>query len=238
MVDTPKTSFIPKQTFRSVPGRVSHTQAHFNVPSFIGMIIFLCGMILAVGVFLYKDYSEKALVSKKQELQDIKNSFNRDDIEALRALDRRITIASSLLYGHLSPSLVFDALELRTQHDVGFTDFSYARGESGTAEVVLKGTALRFNTVGLQSKGLADTEVLASTIFSDVNVGEDGMIHFTATSQGNNALLAYAATAVVVPAQDQTLATTTEGVGSSVQDIATTTEGVNDGADDSASDTE
>jgi hypothetical protein len=209
MVDSPKTSFIPKQAIGSVPGRVPHRRRHFNILGFIGMVIFLCGMILAVGVYLYKDVSEKALVSKKQELKDIKSSFSQSDIEALRELDRRINVANVLLNEHLSPSVVFDALELRTQRDVTFTDFSYDRRESGSVELVLEGTALRFNTVALQSTQLADAEVLARTIFSGLNVDDDGHVQFTSTSEGNKAALAYTVLPVGIPLEDQSVGTTT-----------------------------
>ncbi len=208
MVDSTKTSFIPKQAIGIVPGRVPHRK-HFNILSFIGIVVFLCGMILAVGVFLYKGISEKALVGKKEELQALKNSFNQDDITALRALDRRINVSNVFLNQHLSPSLVFDALELRTQHDVSFTDFSYDRRESGSVELVLKGTALRFNTVALESQQLADAAVLTRTIFSDLNVDDKGQVHFTATSGGNTVALAYS------------VATST--ISQTIQDIGTTT---------------
>ena len=195
MADAPQTSFIPKQTLGRVPGRIPHRRRHFNVLGFIGMVVFLCGMILAVGVYLYKGFSEKALEGKKQELQQIKNSFSQDDINTLRELDRRIKVSQALLDAHLSPSVLFDALELRTQRDVTFTDFSYERRESGSVEMVLAGEALRFNTVALQSRQLADAAVLASTIFSGLSVDEEGTVQFTVTSEGDPKTLAYTAPA-------------------------------------------
>lgn len=206
MVDVPRTSFIPKQTLGAVPRRVPR-QKHFNAFGFIGMVVFLCGMILAVGVFLYKDMSEKALVGRKQELQEIKSSFSQSDIEALRELDRRINVSQALLDAHFSPSVVFDALELRTQKDVSFTGFSYERRESGSVELVLEGVALRFNTAALQSRQLATAHELARTIFSDISVDEDGRVHFTATSEGNGAALAYTAQ-ILPPPMEQTATTT------------------------------
>lgn len=208
MVDVSKTSFIPKQTIGSVPGRVPHRRKHFNILSFVGMVVFLCGMILAVGVFLYKSFNENALAVKKKELQEIKASFSQGDIEALRELDRRITASKTLLDAHLSPSVVFDALELRTQHDVRLTDFSYTRRESGSVELVIDGTALRFNTVALQSQQLADAQVLARTIFSGLNVDSDGHVHFTATSEANTTALAYTAPPVSALTPNETIATT------------------------------
>lgn len=220
MVDSPKTSFIPKQTSGSVPSRVPHRGRHSNLLSFIGMVVFLCGMILAVGVFLYKDFSEGVLAGKKQELQDIKNSFSQSDIESLLELDRRINVSRALLDAHLSPSVVFDALELRTQRDISFTDFSYERRESGSVELVLEGTALRFNTVALQSQQFAEAQMLARTIFSNLGVDEDGRVHFTTTSEGDNAALAYTAQALAASAQETGTATTT----------ATTTDGIDNEA--------
>lgn len=236
MAESPKTSFIPKQTIGTVPGRVPHRRRHFNVLGFVGIVVFLCGMILAVGVFLYKNFSEQALVSKKQELQDIKNSFSQSDIETLRELDRRISVSRTLIDTHLSPSVVFDALELRTQRDVRFSDFSYERRESGSVEIVLEGTALRFNTVALQSQQLADAQVLARTIFSGLSVDEEGRVHFTATSEGDTDALAYIALPVVEPlpppgAATTTVATTTP-ITTTATTVATTTGTAGTGVDD------
>ncbi|MBI4086776.1 hypothetical protein HY416_02220 [Candidatus Kaiserbacteria bacterium] len=210
MADSPKPSFIPKQAIGSIPKRVLPRRKHFNVFSFIGMVIFLCGMILAVGVFLYKDTSQKALEGKKQELQNLKGSFSQEDIDAIRKLDRRIAISKLLLDKHLSPSVLFDALELRTQEEAQFTDFSFSQRESGSVEVVLEGTALRFNTVALEKRQLADAEVLASTIFSDLAVDEEGTVQFTVTGEGDTKALAYTAPTVTVTTESPETATTTE----------------------------
>lgn len=180
-----------------MPGRVPHRRRQFNIFGFIGMVVFLCGMILAVGTFLYKGYNVRALESKKAELRALKNSFSEDDIMALRKLDHRINAARKLLDAHLAPSVVFDALELRTQKDAMFSDFSYEKRESGSVEITLEGTALRFNTVALQSQQLADAEVFARTVFSGLSIDEEGRVGFTVTGEGNTAALAYAAPAAL-----------------------------------------
>jgi hypothetical protein len=223
MADVPKTSFIPKQTLGSVPSRVPRRR-HFNIFGFVGMVVFLCGMILAVGVYLYKDFSRKDLEAKKQELQNLKNSFSQADIEALRELDRRISVSRAIMDKHLSPSVLFDALELRAQQDTQFTDFSYSERESGSVELVLEGTALRFNTVALESRQLADAEVLASTIFSGFSVDEKGTVSFTVTSEGDVAALAYTASPAAMP--PPTPATTTStifGTGTTTSVMTATT---------------
>ncbi len=206
MPETPKTSFIPKQTMGAVPGRAPRRRRHFNVFSFIGMVVFLCGLILAVGVFVYKDLSAKELERTKARLTEIKSSFSQGDIEALRELDRRIHVAKALLDQHLSPSVVFDMLESRTQKDTQFTNFSYERRESGSVEITLDGTALRFNTVALQSRQFASAAALKSAIFSELSVEDErGGIGFTVTGQVDTGAIGYR----VVPVPSAPAATTT-----------------------------
>jgi hypothetical protein len=191
MVDIPKTSFIPKQSMGSVPGRAPQRRRHFNVFNFVGMIIFLCGMILAVGVFIYKDMAQRELDAKRTQLEQEKSSFSQGDILGLRALDRRILVAQTLLDQHLAPSVVFEMLEERTQTDVQFVEFSYTRRESGSVELVFDGKAMRFNTVGLQSQQLASAPELASVIFSDVDIDVEDNVNFTITSEADTSELAY-----------------------------------------------
>lgn len=223
MADVPKTSFIPKQAIGGVSKSIPRRRKHFNIFSFIGIVVCLCGMILAVGVFLYKGMNEKALEAKKLELQNIKSSFSHDDIEALRELDRRIAISRALLDKHLSPSVLFDALELRTQKEVQFTGFSYAQRESGSVELTLEGTALRFNTVALQSVELADAEALSRVIFSGLAVEDEGNVQFKVTGEGNNKALAYTAAVVaLMSTENPDIATTTTAVPTATTTATTT----------------
>ena len=175
----------------SVPGRAPQRRRHFNVFNFVGMIIFLCGMILAVGVFIYTDMAQRDLDAKRTQLEQEKSSFSQGDILGLRALDRRIAVAQTLLDQHLAPSVVFEMLEERTQTDVQFVEFAYTRRESGSVELIFDGKAMRFNTVGLQSQQLASAPELASVIFSDVDIDVEDNVNFTITSEADTSELAY-----------------------------------------------
>ncbi len=208
MADAPKMSFIPKQTNGPAPTRVLRRHRHFNLFGFIGTVVFLCGMILAVGAYLYKDWSADALGARQAELSDIKDTFSQEDIDALRELSSRMALARSLLDAHLSPSLVFDALESQTQRAVQFTDFSYMRGESGSVEIALEGTAIRFNTLALQSAALSNADVLARAIFSGITVDDEGAVRFSVLGEGNPDALSYTAPELV-PAAAAPAATST-----------------------------
>lgn len=238
MPETPKTSFIPKNAMGAMPGRAPRRRKHFNVFSFIGIVIFLCGIILTIGVYVYKDISEKDLASKKAELQAIKTSFSQSDIENLRELDRRINVANALLDQHLSPSVVFDMLEVRTQEGTQFTEFSYERRESGSVEITMGGSALRFNTVALQSRQLANAAALQSAIFSDVNIGEGqegaaDTVDFTVTAQADTEALTY--TAFPVADTSETAIPDSEVVGDATSTDATDGDSLDDAQTDATS---
>lgn len=197
----PNTSFIPKQSAGTMPGRAPRRATHFNLFNFIGMVIFLCGLIMAVGVFLYKDLSVKDLAVKKSELQEKKSSFSLADIDSLRELDRRINVSRALLDAHLSPSAVFDTLERHTLRDASYTVFSYLRRESGSVEIVLDGVAPRFNTVALLSQEFQRAPEFADVIFSDLQVdAKSNQVSFTVTSQAEEGALRYSAPQLDIPA--------------------------------------
>ena len=188
-----------------VPGKTTRRAVHFNVFNFVGMVVFLCGLILAVGVFIYKDLSERALIEQKQELEARKSSFSLSDIESLRELDRRITVATALLDRHLKPSLIFDMLEQRTLSNLSFEAFSYTRRPSGSVEVVLDGAAPRFNTVALQNRQFQNAATLSGVTFSDLRVDETG-VRFLVTSEADEQALRYTPPAeAVIPAATTTM---------------------------------
>lgn len=191
MANAPKTSFIPKQTTGSSSGSVSRPRRYFNVFGFVGAVIFLGSLVLAVGVYIYKDLSEEMLAQKKVELQERKNTFNAGDIQSIRELDRRITVARTLLDAHLSPSLVFDALERRTVQGAYFNEFVFDRRESGSVEIVLGGEAVRFNTLALLGRQLSQDPVLGDFVFSDLAVTEDERIGFGVVADADRAALRY-----------------------------------------------
>lgn len=193
MADAPQTSFIPKQTTGAASGKATRPRRYFNVFGFIGSVIFLGSLVLAVGVYIYKDLSEETLAQKKLELDERRTAFSAGDIQSIRALDRRISVARTLLDAHLSPSLVFDALERRVVQGAYFNDFIYDRRESGSVEIVLNGEALRFNTLALLGRQLSQDTILRDFVFSDLAVTEADRVGFGVVVDADTAALRYMA---------------------------------------------
>lgn len=204
MVQSPKTSFIPKNAPGSTPSRAPQRRGKkINILGVIGIVIFLGGLLAAGGVFFYERLSEEKLAVAKAELVDMKSSFRQSDIDRVLELKRRMDAAERLLERHLSPSIVFEMLEERTQSDVQFEGFSYSRNESGSVFLTLDGRTFIFNTIALQDDELRNTPVLDDVIFSNIGIdvaNEEGgvdTIVFKVTSRANGEAIAYRVAPVV-----------------------------------------
>lgn len=205
-------SFIPKQPGSASPGiggRSPRRVAQLSIVNFVGMVVFLCGLILAVGVFIYKDLSVQDLETKKRALNEQKSSFSAADISALRALDRRIGVASALLDAHLVPSKIFDMLESRTLSGVQFDVFSYHRRPSGAVEVVLQGLSGRFNTVALQDREFRQAAALSDVALTNLSISDDGLVSFVVVGEVDERALVYVAPLIEAATTTAVSATTT-----------------------------
>lgn len=246
MEQTPKTSFIPKQSMNTAPSQKRRHRS-FNVLGFIAMVLFLGSLVLSVGVFFYKQYSDNKLTALKQELAESRSSFQQGDIESIRELEQRLQSAYFLMNQHLSVSSLLDALERRTLQNVQFTSFAYERRSSGNASVNLGGKSSRFNTVALQGTEFTSESAFESSLFSDINIviEEETLLEhvvFQAHAEINEGVIAY----LVLPETGATEEgssgeTIVEPEGSSLEsdDLGTTTDEVeDDGEEDSPGVTE
>jgi hypothetical protein len=172
MEQTPKTSFIPKQSIGVARTRERRT---FNVFSVLAIVALLSVLTLSAGLFFYQEYANRKLDAQKQGLADFKDRFDSsaaDDIREIKLLEGRFELAKNLLDKHLSVSELFFALEDRIQQNAQIKSFAFDRMESGSAQVALAGEALSFNTLALQKRELNEESTFedGSIIFSDINV--------------------------------------------------------------------
>lgn len=193
MGPSPKTSFIPKQ---AAGGGVNSVRSRktFNVLTFISTVVFLSVLILALGVFFYKQYNERRLESYQQELSSLKASFAATgDIDRIRALERKMKIGEYLLDHHISLSRLFDVLELKTQQNASLESFEYEFDPSGFGKLILVGSAGSFNTVALQERGYADEQIFSpdSVIFTGIDTDESAQVSFTVNAELDLNMVSY-----------------------------------------------
>lgn len=189
MADTPRSSFIPKQTPGATPGSVRRRKRRFDVLSFGGAVVLVGSLALAGGTFFYKDYVAKGLEEQKLALAAERERFSESDIASVRELGRRIAAAKYRLDRHLAISKVFDALELTTMQNVRFRTFSLQRRPSEGVTLTASGVAQEFNTVALQEEQFRRDSIFGEAFFQNVtnSIGVfDGDVTIDAPSDGES----------------------------------------------------
>ncbi len=167
MVDTPRSSFIPRETPGMTPDRVRRRHT-FHVLGFIGSAL-LVGSILSAGlVFFLTSSAESDLEDAKRSLNEKKALFDSSRVAEMEEFDRRLKAAESLLKNHISPLHIFSALEDRTKEKVQFSTFALERTSATEILVSLEGTTEEFKTLALQEKGFGDDTILKNIVFKEV----------------------------------------------------------------------
>lgn len=204
MEQVPNNSFIPRQGVGPIAHEVKKRKTRFNIFGFLAVVIFLGSLLLAGGSMVYKTMSEKNLEKAKQDLATEGEKINPADIDSIRKTELHIKTAEKILDVHVSPSLLFDALERSTQESVQFTAFTFVRQPSGTIAVEMTGIAPRFNTVVLQAKRFASEDIFSKIIFSNLNKAEDEIITFKVSVEINQDAIAYRVQSLDIPTVDAT----------------------------------
>jgi len=236
MAETPRSSFIPKQTTTSVSSR-PQKKRRFNILGFVATTLLIVSLCVAAGMYFYKEYKLKELAEEKIHLSEERDRFNDAEMASVQELSRRILAADYLIDNHLSPSKLFDTLELSTKESVQFNDFTFEQTPSREASISISGETDEFNAVALQELQFGDgNNIFENTIFSnittqDVNTeGDDegdgpeieqvSEVVFTITGDINFSDLLYdgVAPAIVpdtVPEEDLFFSTTTANTATS-----------------------
>lgn len=155
MADIPRSSFIPKQPSGAVPNRVKKKR-RFHALSYSATVLLIASLALGGGTFFYKDYLRSDLESEKQALEAERTRFNQGDIASVQELDYKLSIARLLLDTHVSPSKIFDTLELATRERIQFTNFSFTQQPSQNVTLTISGGTEEFKTVALQALTFGD----------------------------------------------------------------------------------
>lgn len=167
MADSPRSSFIPKQATSAVSSR-TNPRKRFNVFGLIATVLLLGALVLAGGTYFFKNYTLQQLEAEKVRLADARGKFNEADIVAVRELDRKLNAANFLLERHISPSKIFDTLELTTKTTVQFAGFSLQRLPSDDVSITLIGATEEFKSVALQKMQFGSDPIFSSSIFTEL----------------------------------------------------------------------
>ena len=173
-----QTSFIPKKPLAEE--RAPERNRPTGIVFLLSLLVFVASAVFGGGVYLYRSYLEKRIVSMEESLRLAEGEFERGVIDELELLERRLNAAGEILSAHVSISPVFRVLEDVTLPTVRFTSFSYGKDETNPNLflVDLKGEATSYTQIALQSDLLGKNKNLKNPIFSDLTLGDKGTVSF------------------------------------------------------------
>lgn len=172
-----ETSFIPK---KPVVAERSRPTRSVGLLSITAIFILFTVLLVSGGFYFYKVVMEKRVVKMENDLNLAKNRFEPAKIAELRTLGRRLSAGTEVLAKHITIAPVFDVLEAITMKTVRYTKFDYKLSDDPTAgvKIELKGQAIGYRSIALQSDLFAENKNLIDPVFSNLALDDKGNVLF------------------------------------------------------------
>ena len=158
----------------------------------ISLIVMGIAIIGAGATFGYEKLLESTRDKKAQELAAAEASISRATIEEFLRLQNRLTATETLLDEHVALSYFFNRLEELTLSTVAFESLNLTVEEDRTTTFLMDGTARSFNALAAQSAAFAAEKRIKRAIFSDISVGDKGLVTFSLKAELDPALIKWA----------------------------------------------
>jgi len=174
-----QTTFIPKKPLTQTPSeqrRQEATRGKRPVGLFTVLTTFLFFLALraSVGTYLYGNYIDDRIVSKRNEIQRAEQLISPTFISDLQKLDERLIASKNLLNQHPSLVSIYGLLSDLVIPDIEFNSLAYVDAEGNGSLFTLKGSAPDFVTIAQQSQVLGESEHVRDHFFSNFSDTEDG----------------------------------------------------------------
>lgn len=180
-------SFIPKKPLGE-NGRGPGASGFFFL---IGMILFIASILAAGAAFAYGALLNQQITQKSASLDKAQGAFDLPSIQDLLRIDSRMQSARAVMDKHVAPSGLFALLSDATLATVQFTSLDYVVASDGSAALTLEGQAKSFSDVALQSDSFGASKKLKDVIFSNIKVGNNGIVTFSVKATAVPNLLLY-----------------------------------------------
>ncbi len=171
------TSFIPKKTLATAAGTQKKGKRPLSIVALFVIITFIMALgsvVLSVGLFLYQQVIETNISRKTDTLNRAQAAFEPALIQELVRIDSRINAAETILNQHITPSVLFEALEELTLKSVQFQNFNLSKAGDNKINISMKGIANDFSGVALQAEVFGNSKLIRDPIFSNLNLNQNG----------------------------------------------------------------
>jgi hypothetical protein len=169
----------------------------------LSIILLVVSIGLAGSVYLYQQYVNHQLDSKKSSIDAANKSLDPSTISYLITTNNRLKSVQQLMDKHLAPSLLFDALGTTTLQTIAFDNLTYSASDEKKIHISMSGTAYRVNSVALQEQLFSKNDVIIDPVFSGVSRQANG-VKFNVSANIDPRQITYAHLVNVVGAVTQT----------------------------------
>lgn len=181
-------TFIPKKPGSAVGtgiptlNREVRRPKHHNVFVSISFLIFLVVALIAGAVFGYQQYLLRQIQVVKAGIERDIIAMQDDFLDRMLILDSRLKSAKEILSTHVVATPIFSIIQELTLPSVQFTEFAYDHQPNGVT-LNLKGRAVNYAAVTLQSDLFAESPYFVDPIFYDLDADDSGRVEFAFRTQ-------------------------------------------------------
>jgi hypothetical protein len=173
-----KTSFIPRKNLEASVNLQTGTSSPRKTGgiSFFSVIAFVL-FIVAIGVyiftFVWQIKLQKDIIQQVETMKKVRDTFDEKFVQDALRLNTRIEQSGSILQSHVSPSSLYALLQDYTLQTVSFSNFTFKDNQDGTLGINGEGTAVRYESIVLQSDAFGKSGYLRNVIFTNLKPSQD-----------------------------------------------------------------
>lgn len=179
-MDGRQTSFIPKKPIDQ--GSKMGSSNTVSLFTLISILIFVVAVLSSGVVYFWGVSIQSQIVEMKAKITKAQESYEPATIERLIETSQRLKSGRDILNNHISPSLIFQALEESTLKSVRFKSFEYTYSTNGVISISMRGQARDFSTIALQSDVFANNKYIQNPILGDLALDQQGNVSFSFTA--------------------------------------------------------
>jgi len=184
-----QTSFIPK---KPITEEKIQEKEPVSPIRFLVLLFFILTLILSGGLYAYKIFIAKKLITIDAQLRRSEKSFDEGLISDIQSLYKRITASKEVLNNHVVVSPLFKVLEKNTLRSVRFNQFDYTfKRDVSKIEVKMTGQASSYTALALQASLLGKEKGFINPVFSNLDVDQKGRVTFNLNFSIDKQFIAY-----------------------------------------------
>jgi len=183
-------TFMPRQSAVSGEAYV-RPKGPPNFLMIIGVVIFILTSATIGALFFYKGYVEASNETKKTEVREAIENFEPELTKELTTLKARVDAGKYLVNNHSAVSVLFALLGLNTAQTIRFQSMDVSISQDKKITLSLQGESRSYNAIAFQSDIFSKVEYIKNPIFSNLSLGEDGVITFNVSAEIDPSAISY-----------------------------------------------